>query len=242
MQKIMYEKFFNLEMEHWWFQARKNIVLKLISRHIELKKNFKILDVGCGTGMMIEAIKNTFQINAAGIDNSPEAIKFSKKRELNIFLSSAEKIEQKADSIDLIMALDLIEHIENDAASLKEFNRVLKKHGYLILTVPAFNFLFSAHDAINEHRRRYRLKELGNKINLAGFKIIKISYYNSLLFFPILAAKLIKKLTKDNHDHLKKENYIFNFILKKIFSSESFILKYFNLPIGASIICLAQKK
>lgn len=242
MQKILYEKFFNLEKDHWWFQARKTIVLKLISQHVELNKNFKIIDVGCGTGMMLEAIKNTFSITAAGIDNSPEAIRFSKKRGLNIFLSSAEKIEQKTDSIDLIMALDLIEHIENDVASLKEFNRVLKKNGHVILTVPAFNFLFGAHDAINEHKRRYQLKELKNKIELAGFKIIKISYYNSLLFLPIIIAKLIKKITKDNHDHLKKENNIVNFILNKIFSSEAFLLKYINLPIGASIVCLAQKK
>lgn len=242
MQKILYEKFFSLEKEHWWFQARKTIVLRLISQHIELNESFKIFDVGCGTGMMLEAIRDTFSITATGIDNSPEAVRFSKKRGLNILLSSADKIEQKADSVDLIMALDLIEHIENDIASLQEFNRILKKGGYALLTVPAFNSLFGTHDLINEHKRRYQLKELKNKLECAGFKIIKISYYNSLLFLPILIAKLIKKLTKDNHDHLYRENYIVNFALNKIFSSESLILKHFNMPIGASIICLAQKK
>lgn len=242
MQKILYEKFFNLEKKHWWFQARKIIILKLISQYIELNENFKIIDVGCGTGMMLEAIKNTFSIDATGIDNSPEAIRFSKKRGLNIILSSAEKIEQQTDSVDLIMALDLIEHIENDIASLKEFNRVLKKGGYAILTVPAFNCLMGAHDAINEHKRRYQLKELKNKIELTGFKIIKISYYNFLLFLPIIITKLIKKIIKDNRDHLKKENNIVNSILNKVFSSETLFLKHFDLPIGASIICLAQKK
>lgn len=242
MQKILYEKFFNMEKEHWWFQARKDIVLKLISLHIELKKNFKIMDIGCGTGMMLEEIKNKFSITAIGIDNSEEAVRFSKKRGLNIILSSAEKIEQNSESIDLIMALDLIEHIENDIASLKEFNRVLKKNGYVLLTVPAFNCLTSAHDVINEHKRRYQLGELKNKVEEAGFKVIKISYYNSLLFLPILIVKVIKKITIDKHDHLKKENYIVNAVLNKIFSSETFLLKYFDLPIGASIICLAKKK
>jgi len=242
MEKMLYEKIFNLENNHWWFQARTKIIFFILTNYIKITNDFKILDIGCGTGLMIKKIKNKFKNSQIlGIDSSSEAVRFCKKRGLDIILASADKTNQTSSSFDLIMALDLIEHVKQDTNALKEFNRILKNNGYILITVPAFEFLFDIHDKLADHKRRYTTKKLKLKLKSTGFKIIKISYYNTFLFIPIIILKLFKKITGSNQDHIQKENFILNYLCKIIFSSEFFILKYFNFPFGVSIICLAQK-
>ncbi len=244
MDKQLYEKFFDLEDKHWWFQARKNIVFELLSHYLEkdsLNGNFRALDVGCGTGLIAKEMENKYKINVTGIDNSPKAVRFCKRRGLKIILNAAEQINQPASSSDLVTALDIIEHLKKDSAALEEFNRVLKMKGLLLVTVPAFQFLFDSHDVINHHKRRYTTGELKQKVESAGFEVVKISYYNTFLFPLVLIAKLFKKITGSSSTNLTEVNHLLNYVLKSIFSKESAFLKYFNFPFGVSIICFAKK-
>ena len=143
---------------------------------------------------------------------------------------------------DLITALDVIEHIDDDEQSLKVIQSLLSEKGTAIITVPAYMFLWSHFDELNEHKRRYTLSELQTKIKNAGLKIEKISYYNTLLF-PIayLVRKLNNLLGRDGASDIDMPGETVNTILRKIFTSEKSLLRYFNLPFGVSILAVVKK-
>ena len=141
---------------------------------------------------------------------------------------------------DLILLADVIEHVEQPKKLLKNLKKFLKKDGYILITVPAYQFLFSRKDEVLGHYRRYN-KELLKK-ELSGFKVENISYFNTFLCIPIIIMTLLNKFLKK--DYIKQAETTPNFILNKlcyiIFSSEKYFIKYFNLPFGISIYVLAK--
>jgi len=244
MKEVMYDYFYQIEDKHWWFQGRRKIVMELIDKYYKKTPGAKVLDVGCGTGMMLKYLSKYGEV--WGTDKDPKAIEYSKTKAPNTEIISGsipEKIPEG--KFDLVTALDIVEHIERDVEALKVIFNTLKNNGVLVMTVPAYQFLWSTHDEINEHKRRYQLPELKEKLERAGFNIIKISYYNVLLFLPIAFFLLLKKLfgSKKPKSHFEKmPNYIVNWLLEKIFSSERYLLPFFNFPLGVSIIAIASKK
>ena len=143
---------------------------------------------------------------------------------------------------DLILAADVIEHIKNDKKTIKNLNKILKKNGLIIVTVPAYQFLFTKKDKVLKHFRRYNLTSL-KKLFDSNFKIIKISYYNSLLFVPIALAIIFFKIFNIQFIERveKKPNNALNYIFYSIFKIEKYILKYFNFPFGISILSIFKK-
>lgn len=240
----MYKKFNQVEDKHWWFQARKEIVIKLIDRYYKLKHNAKVLDLGCGTGMMLNYLSKYGKV--FGLDNNLEAIKYSKKKSPQakiIFGSLPDHLPKE--KFDLITALDLIEHIDKDTDGLEAISNILKPKGILIITVPAYQFLWSGQDKLSRHKRRYTLSELKIKLKQAGFEIKKISYYNTMLFLPAALVKFLNKFIWQGSpkSHFEKmPNCIINQMLKMIFSSEKHLLPFLNFPFGVSIIAIASKK
>jgi SAM-dependent methyltransferase len=144
----------------------------------------------------------------------------------------------------LITALDVLEHIDNDLAAMQELYRICKPGGRLLVTVPAYGFLWSEHDEALHHRRRYAAYELRNKLTLAGFQIERCSYFIMLLFLPILIIRVIQGIFKHStsprtsHIQLPK---IINQTLIWLLAIEKWLVRYINLPLGVSIVCLAQK-
>ena len=242
MQENLYRELYDLESKHWWFVAKKKIVLSLMEKYINYDKSNKILDAGCGSGLMLNDLREFGQVY--GMDYSKEAIKFSKL----IFDGEVRQgyiprnIPYNKSYFNGIIALDVIEHIENDQEALIDLKEHLTDNGVCVITVPAYMSLWSNHDVVHQHKRRYKLSELKEKILCAGFKIEKISYYNSILFFPIFIIRQMHKLFKiENGSDAEMPNILVNFVLKHIFSFERYILRSFNMHFGVSIIAVVKK-
>lgn len=249
MEHQEYRTMYALESYYWWFVARRNLVTAIVKAEAEKQsKNDpnttpKIFDVGCGTGANLAAFKEYGQV--FGIDMSTEAIQFCRQRGLhNLSLSKIEALAYLPDSFDIITALDVLEHIDNDNQAIQELYRSCRPGGLLLITVPAYGFLWSEHDEALHHRRRYAGHELRNKLVLAGFEIERCSYFITLLFFPILCIRILqgifKKSTHPQTSHIELSNTI-NSLLIGLLALEQYLFKYINLPFGVSIVCLARK-
>lgn len=238
-----YEKMYNLEDHYWWFQGRKYIILDLMNNFINKKDSLNILDIGCGTGMLLSELSRFGE--PIGLDFSPLALAFCRKRGIkDLMRASVDDLPIKNNSIDIITAFDLIEHIEDDKKLCNSIFDICKNDGYFILTVPAYQFLWSKHDESLYHYRRYTKKQIEDMLTKAGFKINKLTYAITLTFIPIAIYRFIEKIFNKNSkpkSHLITLPEWINSLLIMTLKLESKILSKFNLPFGVSIICIAQK-
>ena len=238
----MYRIFFEIQKKHWWFVTRKNIVLDNIDRYLTKNTQPQILDIGCGSGLMLNALDRVGE--TYGMDVSDEAISFSKE----IFNGRVEKgalpdqLPYEENYFDMITALDVIEHIDDDVDSIRAIRSLLVPGGMCVFTVPAYMFLWSPHDDINQHKRRYTLPELNEKLVLAGFNVEKISYYNTFLFPVVFLVRMLNNIIKrDGASDLDMPGTAMNFVLKKVFGIEKYLLRYLNLPFGVSVLAVVRK-
>lgn len=242
MHTNMYRIFFEIQKKHWWFVTKKKIVLDTIDRHLTKDKNAKVLDIGCGSGLMLNTLEGVGQ--TYGMDMSDEAIDFSKEIfDGNVAQGSLpDHVPYEDNFFNLITALDIIEHIDRDVDSLKVIRNLLTSEGKVIITVPAYMFLWSSFDEINEHKRRYTLTELKTKLVQAGFTIEKISYYNTLLLPIVFVVRMLNNILKrDGASDVEMPSTPVNFILGKIFGFEKYLLRFLNLPFGVSVIAVVKK-
>ena len=248
MDQTLYETFFILQKKHWWFKTKKKIIIDHVSRFFAKKESLnykkqKILDIGCGSGLMLESLRSFG--NVYGMDASINAIKFSKTLHNGVIKKGhlPERLPFAQSFFNLIVALDVIEHVDQDQAALISINKIMKRKGVLILTVPALMSLWSKFDEINHHKRRYIKSDLIQKLEQANFNILKISYYNFFLFPLIFIYRKVEQFNgKEETSDLYMPNKFLNCFFEKIFLSESFFLKYLNFPIGVSIIAVVEKK
>lgn len=240
MEKYLYQDLYDLEESHWWHLSKRELALKLIKKYLKKRKS-RILDVGCGTGKTLESLTRLGEV--CGCDISPEAIKFCKKRGLlNVKLASADKLDFPSSYFNLVTIFDVLEHTD-DKKSTREIYRILKGGGLLILTVPAFNWLWSNWDVVLHHRRRYTKKSLSLILEKEGFYVLKISYMYSFLVFPVLIIRFIKSqiFKKDYPSDFKLSNSFVNRLLLWVARAERGVVSVFGLPLGTSLICVAKK-
>lgn len=242
MKRYLYEDLYNLEEKHWWHVSKRTIVQNLIENYNNIEKP-KILDIGCGTGKNIEELSKYGEV--WGLDKSLEAIKFCKKRGLkNLKLGNAEKTKFKSGSFDIITLLDVLEHTD-DNQTLQEMNRLLKKNGLLIITVPAFYWLWSQWDRILHHKRRYNSKNLIAILQKNKFKIIKITYLYSFLVPPALTIRKIKEKIfnkKQYPSDFQLSNIILNKILGFLASIEFKLTQKLFIPVGTTLLVVARNE
>lgn len=238
----LYRIFFNVQKTHWWFVTKKKIILDVIDRYSNNDLPRNILDIGCGSGLMLNSLNNLGQ--TFGMDMSDEAVSFSKE----IFNGRVEKgslpdhIPYEENFFDLITALDVIEHVDRDVDSLVTMHSHLVLGGKAIITVPAYMFLWSAFDEMNQHKRRYSRSELLGKLKDAGFTVERISYYNTLLFPVIFIVRMLNNfLLRDGASDLDIPNRPTNYLLEKIFFLEKYLLRFGDLPFGVSILAVVRK-
>ncbi len=234
------------EDKHWWFKSRRNILMQLLSR---LDKSIKILDVGCSSGIFLgELLKMGYSVEQLyGIDISEEGISKARARGLkHVFVMDGAKINLPKESFDLIIASDSLEHIESEQEALANWASLLKSQGQLIIFVPAFMFLWSAHDVVNQHFRRYTRKELVQKVQQFSFQIERSGYWNFGLFFPIASIRFIKnKFSKEENNakgDLAYPGNLINGILSLILMIENTLFPWIRFPVGVSTFCIARKK
>jgi SAM-dependent methyltransferase len=230
-----------VENFHWWFVVRRKL-LKSILSSINIQKNTITLDIGCGTGSNLKALVSA-GLDVIGLDQSLYALTLVKEKgDYSLITGDINRLPLKTKSIGLIIAMDILEHLDDDSSGIIESFRILSDGGILIVTVPAFKFLWGIQDIVTGHKRRYSRREIMNKLKAAGFDILKSSYFNFFLFFPILIARRIIQLLGLK---IRSENEVnspsLNFIFKAVFSLEPYLLKYFSFPIGVSILCIARK-
>ncbi len=222
--------------EQFWFKSKKdliNILMNKIGR-----RNLKILNIGAGTGVDLE-IMNRFgnifiiDVNKKALDLIPSNLYFEKR------VCDATALPYPNDFFDIVCSFDVFEHIKNDKKAVLEAQRVLKKKGLLLLMVPAFNFLFSAHDKALLHYRRYSKKKLYEL--LRNFKCEYLSYWNSILFIPLSILRLLKKRAKPKTDYFNLpsllEKAFFNFLRIE----NKLIMKDYRLPFGLSLVGVYRK-
>lgn len=177
--------------DHWWFRGRRKLFSKEIS-DAGIKNTARVLDVGTSTGTNLIMLKENGFDWTVGLDLSPDALLSYKNRELGPVMGGvAERLPFAENCFDLVLATDILEHLDDDSVGLKEIARVLKPGGTALFTVPAFQCLWGLQDEVSEHRRRYRLKQLRNVIQSENFSINKAYYFNFFLFIPILCARKI---------------------------------------------------
>ncbi len=249
MEEYLFPHLYKIENKHWWFVARQNIIWKFISETIKLPENSTILDIGCGTGAVIDLLSKKYEVhpNMIGLwkkqDVSAKAIEFCKNRGINnLFCGSLENYPAKKKYFNLITAFDVLEHVEGEQEMLKQINNLLHENGFLLLTVPAFPILWGNHDIITHHKRRYRKNNLKEIISEAGFTIEYISYFNFFLFPIAFIRRTIDKYKKiKNFDDFKIPSKLLNQLLRIVFELEKYLLPKIKFPFGVSLICLCRK-
>jgi SAM-dependent methyltransferase len=243
MQKKYENKYHELEENHWWFKVRRNIIFNLLKQY-RRSLNAKIIDIGCSGGNLLQELNIKGYTNLAGVDLSKQAIDLCHSKGLvNTFIESGVKTNFPVESFDVVISSDILEHLEDENGAVKEWNRLLKSSGYLIIFVPAYKFLWCQHDVANMHYRRYSLNDLKEVLNRNGFDIVRISYWNFLLFFPTFILRMSEKVfsRKNGADQLVKFNPFINNILIIWVGIENRVLSWINLPLGVSVFAVARK-
>jgi SAM-dependent methyltransferase len=245
MQQHTYEIMNRVEDSHWWFVGRRAILESFLTKITDelriANHELRILDVGCGTGANLEMLANFGA--AEGVDVSDDALEFCKLKGLKAHKGLAEKLPFAESSFDVVTALDVVEHLDDDVAGLKEMHRVLKTGGKTLIFVPAFMWLWGVQDDISNHRIRYTKRQIVERLEQAGFEIERATFANWTFFAPILAGRTFMKITgikpeSENNVNVSALNGIFG----KLFSAERFWLKNFDFPFGVSIVITAKKK
>lgn len=245
MKTEMYGHIQNIEQAHWWYVARRKIIFDWVFRMLADYSAPRMLDMGCGTGFNMEYLRNNGYSHIVGLDFSSEALTLCQSRNLpHLVCGDGTRSPLRHESFDVIMALDLIEHLDDDVQTLQECARLLRSNGSLVIFVPAFRFLWSLQDEVSRHRRRYTANELEQKLRTAGLSITKLTYANMLLFPLIWAGRVALRLsgyhirgTSENDLHPKWSNSL----LQVIFATERPLLRYVSFPFGVSLLCIARK-
>lgn len=246
MNAEMYALHEKYEETHWWFAARRRIVLHLLKRELgAARAPLRLLDVGCGAGGMLAHLRAFGDV--IGVDPSPDAVAYAAAKqtaEVRMGTLPHGLPLSATDRFDVITMLDVLEHVEEDVASLKTLHGLLQPDGLLLLTVPAYPFLWSGHDVVNEHKRRYTRALLHDRLVTAGFEIRTLSYYNTLLFPPIASVRLMQRWLgrSQGGTDLGPVPGPLNALLRSVFAAERHVVGSVPLPFGVSLIATARPR
>lgn len=243
MREEVYNFIERNEESHWWYRGRRLIFEEILGKILKGKSDGKIYEIGCGGGGNFE-VWSKFSDYCVGVDISQRVLDSCKKYGYQkLILLDAENLSGIPDGdAFMVTACDVLEHIENDEKAVKEFYRILNKDGILFITVPAFQFLWGGADKLSLHKRRYNKEQLENLLKSAGFKVLRSTYFNTLLFPPVLIGRILERILKLKPEvEYKSLPKFLNYLLFKIFGFEKHLLKYFNLPFGVSLMVIVQK-
>jgi SAM-dependent methyltransferase len=246
MDPFLYREFAERqEARHWWFVGRRRIIASVLEDLLGARNGLRILDIGCGTGGMLPLLSAYGRVT--GIDPAEAAIRYSKQR----YASLAELLQvdfprevPSVGSYDLVTLFDVLEHLDDDAKALEAASSLLRPGGWILITVPALRSLWSPHDVINQHRRRYLREELKDRIEGAGFHLDRLSYYNTLLFPAVFGARLLRRRLArqgDRRSDFRIGNNWINSRLADLFGAERHLLRRCDLPLGVSLLAIATK-
>lgn len=247
MKKEFEDQYHVLEEGHWWFRGRRQIVLALVEQ-MSPDRDSRILEIGCSGGLLLAELRARGYRNLTGIDISDDAMDLCRARELHdIHVMDAQNPTLADTSYDLIIASDVLEHLSDESQALLRWKGLLRPGGSLIVFVPAFTFLWSAHDVANKHFKRYSRSELTRLLTDSGFTIKRSSYWNFMLFLPISLVRILKRhlapsTQSTDEGDLKMPAGWMNWLLSALLYCENRPLRSgVNWPWGVSVMALCTK-
>ncbi|MFH1338774.1 MAG: class I SAM-dependent methyltransferase [Candidatus Omnitrophota bacterium] len=232
---------YNTEERYWWSVIQRREALRFWKRFSKQGQERRILDVGCGAGALLVDLSGGAKV--FGVDLSFKACHFSKTKKISVFQGDASRLPLRDNCFDAVFALDLIEHIEDELTCLGQIYRVCSREGICILTVPAWNCLWSERDKWLQHRRRYTAGQVRAAVEGAGFRVIRCAYIHGLLFPVLFFWSKIRRLFRYNKikTDIVPVPKPLNLILIYLFSAEMKLFSRTGLPFGTSVICVAKK-
>jgi SAM-dependent methyltransferase len=240
MERVVYEQMAELDQRHWWYRARREVLAALIRRSVRPPPNARILEIGCGTGHNLAMLGEFGKVDALELDEEARAL--AEKRLGREVMSAPlpELAGVRERHYDLIGAFDVIEHIDDDRAALASIAARLKPGGKLVVTVPAHQWMWSAHDVVNHHKRRYSKRALKQLIEASPLRLEAIGHFNSLLFPVAVAQRLASKLSGKEDADLKLPPAPLNAALERTFAAERHLIGRLPLPPGLSLFAVAS--
>lgn len=241
MEQQIYSKIDQNEIDHWWYVSRRNIIKKILDSFLSSDPNQTILEIGCGSGGNLTLLSDYGLVHAVEMNDAAREIAAHRK-------ICAVKKGSLPDHLpfdrnfDLVCLFDVIEHVADDTKSLREISNKLNPNGKILLTVPAFKFLWSNHDVTAHHKRRYTSKQMQSLLRDTGYNLLYVSYFNTFLFPIVVLVRAFQKLFSiESKIEFKQPQKLINMTLRKVFSSERFFLPLVTFPFGVSILLLAEK-
>lgn len=241
MEAQVYERMAELDSEHWWFVARRNILRDVIRRVVRPPKDARILEVGAGTGHNLAMLSEFGRVEATEMDRTARELASSRLGRPVADAALPDLSAWPEDHFDMVALLDVLEHVPDAQAALKAIRERLKPGGKLLVTVPANKWMWSAHDVAHHHHLRYRRGELARQARGCGYEIDLISPFNSLLFPLIAAVRLAGKLTgRESADDAMPPRPV-NALLRTVFGLEAGLIGRVPLPFGVSLLAVLRR-
>lgn len=230
-----------LQDAHWWFVGRGVLVRSLVERETLLRGGpvRRLVDVGSGTGALLEDFQ-AFADEAIGVELDETALGLSRGRGLDVRQAPAHHLPFPDRSVDIVTAFDVLEHLDDDLRAAREFHRVLEADGALLVTVPAYRFLWSRHDVAHGHRRRYTRRTLTQLLRTAGLEIRQSGYFMSLLFPLAVVERLTARFRRQQEHTLTMPSRRVNAVLLRILLAERRRVAAGGFPFGLSVFAIAR--
>lgn len=241
MDEFVYDVF--NEEKWWWSVGRRALVNKLWRKYRKDSGEPLILDIGCGAGTTLKELNRAGR--GYGMDVSTTALEYCLQRGIDsVCMGDASQLPHRSERFDLVLSVDVLEHVEDDVGAMREMYRVAKPGGVIIFTLPAFQFLWSRRDDQCHHVRRYRLSEVKEKAREAGLQILRASYINLPLLVPLFlmvkVGHLLRRSPSTKMDYVLVPSLI-NKALGMVVRAEARWLAVLDLPLGTSVACVAVK-
>ena len=240
MERVVYETMAELDQRHWWYRARREVIAALIRRVAQPPAAARILEIGCGTGHNLAMLGQFGDVEALELDEEARAVA-EKRLGKAVMSAPLPEIAGVADRhYDLVGAFDVIEHIDDDRAALASIATKIKPGGKLVMTVPAHQWMWSAHDVVNHHQRRYSKRALKALIEGSPLRLERLGYFNSLLFPVAVAERMASKLRGKDEADLTLPPAPLNAALERAFATERHLIGRVPLPPGLSLFAVAS--
>jgi SAM-dependent methyltransferase len=242
MERIVYDTMAALDQQHWWYRARREVIAALIRRKAMPESGAELLEIGCGTGHNLAMLSEFGEVHALEVD--PAAREIAERRlgktVLSAPLPELNGVPQR--HFELVGAFDVIEHVEDDRAAVRAIAACLKPGGKFVATVPAHQWMWSAHDVVNHHHRRYSAGQLRKLFDNSPLRLEAIGYFNSLLFPLAIVKRLSSKLSGKEDSDLVMPAPALNSALERTFAAERHLIGRVPLPPGLSLFVIAAAR
>jgi SAM-dependent methyltransferase len=240
MERAAYREMADLDQRHWWYRARRHILADLIRREVSLPAKGRILEIGCGTGHNLEMLGTFGRVDAIELDDESRALAEERlgRKIMSARLPELEGV--RGGHYDLVVALDVIEHIDDDVGALAAIAPKLKRGGKFIMTVPAHPWMWSAHDTVNHHKRRYSKRGLRHLVEGSPLHLDGMGYFNSFLFPLAVADRVVSKVRGKDEAEVKLPAAPLNKALETVFAAERHFVGRLPLPPGLSLFAVAS--